>query len=88
MLIGSAIVAGLGNMKRRKRRRNGLDDEAVTVDDEGMRGGRELFARGGIETVNQLVDLRAVEAKRGKPFVEEAEGGGRGFEIRNRERKR
>ena len=75
-------------MKGRKRRRNRLNDEAVAIDDEGVRRGRELFAGGGIETVNQLVDLRAVEAQRGEEFVKEAEGGRRLFEIRNRERKR
>ena len=53
-----------------------------------MRGGRELFAGGGIETVKQLIDLRAVEAQRREEFVKEAEGRGRLFDIRNRERKR
>jgi hypothetical protein len=68
-------------MERRKRLGNGLDDKAVAVDDEGVRGGSEPPTRPTIETVKQLVELRAVEAQWREPFVEETEGGWRGFEI-------
>ena len=83
MLSVDAVVAGLGDKDRTHGSRNGLDDDAVAVDNEGMRGGYELPTRPAIETVKQLVDLRAVEAQWREPFMEEAEGRRKVPERRN-----
>ena len=49
MLSVDAVVAGLGDKDRTHGSRNGLDDDAVAVDNEGMRGGYELPTRPAIE---------------------------------------
>ena len=82
MLSVDAVVAGLGDKDRTHGSRNGLDDDAVAVDNEGMRGGYELPTRPAIETVKQLVDLRAVEAQWREPFMEEVR---RHFEFVDKE---
>ena len=72
--IREAVEAGLRDTHRGKGLTTLLNDKLVTVDEQFVGGRLEYTARGTLQGIKHLLDLRRSEAVRGQQLKEEALG--------------